>query len=161
MTIKSWRIVKKKFRDIAFTGEGAAKFGGRWNSIGTPVTYVAESLSLATLEILAGGCQLTTMTNYIKIPVEFDSSLVETVSIETLPDEWHAYPSCESSHIIGDTWAKEKRSVILKVPSAVIQEEYNYLINPFHPDINMVKIGKPEHLLIDERLLHLSNITKF
>jgi len=153
MMIKAWRVVKAKFKEVAFNGDGSAKYGGRWNSIGTPVVYVAESLSLATLEILVGGYPLGSFCGYVKYEVNFDASLVETVPARVLPKAWASYPPDEGCRKIGDKWAKEMRSVILKVPSAVIQEESNFLINPVHPDFKRLIVGAPRELTIDKRLL--------
>lgn len=152
MIIRIWRIVKEKFKHDAFTGEGAAKFGGRWNSIGVPVVYTSESLSLATLEILAGGFPLTLISGYCRFAVEIDASLIETFPKKKLPPEWSSFPASEQCRRIGDTWVREKRSVALKVPSAVVAEEYNYLINPLHPDFGKIIIGKSEKLSVDRRL---------
>lgn len=152
MMIRVWRIVKEKFKHEAFTGEGAATFGGRWNSIGVPVVYTAESLSLATLEILVGGFPLTLISGYCRIVVEIDASQIETFPKKKLPPDWSSFPAGEHCRHIGDTWMREKRTVALKVPSAVVAEEYNYLINPLHPDFGKIAIGKPEILSVDRRL---------
>jgi RES domain-containing protein len=153
MKFRTWRVVKGKYGGEAFSGEGALKFGGRWNSRGTPLVYTSESLSLATLEILAGGISMPLLSKYVKIPVDFDASLIESFSVGSLPKEWTNYPPSIKTQKIGDNWVKESRSVVLKVPSVVIKEEFNYLINPFHSDFNKIFIGKPEAFSFDKRLL--------
>jgi len=153
MTLRSWRIVKAKFSGAAFTGEGSASFGGRWNSIGVPVVYTAESLSLATLEILVGGYPLNSFGGYVRFPVDFDESMVEVFPVKKLPKSWASYPAVNDCRTIGDLWVKDRRSAVLRVPSAVIQEECNYVINPLHPDFGKVIIGKPEALPVDRRLM--------
>ena len=153
MKIRAWRIVKEKYQGDAFTGEGARKYGGRWNSTGTPIVYASESLSLATLEILAGGISIPQLGTYVKIPVDFDSSLVEYIKVIDLPDDWTSYPPGIQTQGIGDVWVKENRSALLRVPSVVIMEEFNYLINPGHPDFKKVVVGKAERLSVDRRVV--------
>jgi RES domain-containing protein len=153
MKFRTWRVVKGKYGGEAFSGEGALKFGGRWNSIGTPLVYTSESLSLATLEILTGGISMPLLSKYVKIPVDFEGSLVESLEIASLPKEWTNYPPSIKTQKIGDNWVKESRSVVLKVPNVVIKEEFNYLINPVHPDFSKLSIGKPEVFSFDRRLL--------
>jgi RES domain-containing protein len=151
--IRSWRVVKETYGREAFSGEGALKFGGRWNSIGTPMVYTSESLSLATLEILTGGISMPLLGRFVKIPVDFDESMIERLAMESLPKEWRNYPPSIKTQKIGDTWAQESKSVVLKVPSVVIKEEFNYLINPGHPDFKKTSIGKPEAFSFDPRLI--------
>ena len=153
MKVRSWRVVKGKYGGEAFSGEGALKFGGRWNSIGTPIVYTSESISLATLEILTGGISMPLLGSYVKIPVDFDESMVEALGMAGLPKEWRNYPPSVKTQKIGDNWVKESRNAVLKVPSVVIKEEFNYLINPGHPDFKKASIGKPEIFSFDPRLI--------
>lgn len=152
MIIRVWRVTKKKFASIAFNGEGAFKFGGRWNSIGTPLVYTSQSLSLATLEILAGGIQIGLLNSFVTIPASFDSSLVDSIAITSLPREWCDYPYSAKTQKIGDSWVKEMKSAVLKLPSTVIKGEFNYLINPLHLDFKRISLEKPEEFIIDRRL---------
>jgi RES domain-containing protein len=153
MKLRAWRVVKRKHKGDAFSGEGALKYGGRWNSIGTPVVYTSESLSLATLEILTGGISLQLLGSYVRIPVDFDVSLIESLDLAGLPRGWANYPPSTKTQRIGDNWAHESRSAVLRVPSVVIKEEFNYLINPFHRDFKKISIGVPEGFSFDKRLL--------
>jgi RES domain-containing protein len=151
MIIRAWRLLKAKYAKGAFSGEGAFKYGGRWNSVGTRVVYTAESIALATLEILAGGAPISLLDDFIKIPVEFDDSSVH--SLVGLPHGWNNYPPGGKTREIGDTWVKESTSVVLKVPSAVVREEFIYIINPLHPNAaKRLKIGNAEKYHVDKRL---------
>ncbi len=151
MTIRTWRLVKAKYSRDAFSGEGSFKYGGRWNSIGTRVVYTAESIALAALEILVGGASISLLGNYGKIPVEFDDSSVRSPG--SLPGGWDKYPPGRKTREIGDTWAAGLTSIVLKVPSSVVQEEFIYIINPLHPDAEKrLKIGNSEKFHFDKRL---------
>ena len=152
MIIRAWRLLKAKYEKDAFSGEGAFKYGGRWNSIGTRVVYTAESIALATLEILAGGASLSLLDDFVKIPVEFDDSSI--LLPDSLPDNWNKYPPGRKTREIGDAWAAGLKSLVLKVPSAVVREEFIYLINPLHPDAaKRLRIGKAGKFYVDKRLM--------
>ena len=94
------------------------------------------------------------LSHYVKIPVEFDSSCVK--EIDDLPLGWDLYPATEKTKNIGDKWVKDRVSLILKVPSTVINGEFNYIINPSYPDAkDKLKIGKAENIYFDPRLIQL------
>jgi RES domain-containing protein len=151
---KVYRICKTKYSLIAFDGEGAFRAGGRWNSIGTRVVYTAESLSLAVLEMLVHFQDQSVLSTYSFIEVKIDESLILSVfEIAKLPKRWNQYPSSYEIQTIGDEWAKNNLSAVLKVPSAIIQSESNYLINPKHKDFTQISTGIPRDFIFDERLL--------
>jgi len=148
---EAWRIVKNKHAATAFTGEGAAKAGGRWNSRGVRVVYTSCTKSLATLENLVHLNPPVTF-DYVAIPVEFEDALVEVFPVGDLPTDWRAEPPPPSAQAIGDAFVKAARSAVLALPS-VITGETNYLLNPTHPDFKKINIGKPEPFAFDPRLL--------
>jgi RES domain-containing protein len=153
MKITAWRIVKFQHTKTAFDGEGARIAGGRWNKIGTPMIYTAGSLALAALETivhLPKGELLKKL--FFHIPVQFDSDLVFALNPPDLPADWDCIPPSEATQAIGTDWILKKRSVILKVPSTIIREESNYLINPVHPDFKMLSFGSPERFTFDPRI---------
>jgi RES domain-containing protein len=151
--ITSYRIVNEKFVQGAFSGDGARLYGGRWNPIGFAAVYTAESLSLAVLEILVHlEDEELLFQRYVKIPVAFDPTLVYTIPYQNLPDNWDNLPIPESTQNIGRQWLEKGEYAILKVPSTIIKEEYNYLINPLHPDFKSLKIDEPQHFDFDHRL---------
>jgi RES domain-containing protein len=149
---RAWRIVKKRQAEAAFDGEGARLYGGRWNSPGVSAVYTSDSRALATLEVLAGLQTNLPLSAYVLIPAEFDDSLVVAVELEKLPADWNQNPPTTSTQRIGDDWISSGRSVVLRVPSALVPQESNYLFNPRHPGFSAVTVGKPEPLSLDSRL---------
>lgn len=148
----AWRIVKKRHVESAFDGEGARRYGGRWNSPGTAVVYVAQSRALALLEVLAGIRSMRPSSAYVLIPVDFDEALIRALDLNQLPDEWNQSPPQPSLQRIGDKWVGQQESVILEVPSVIVPGEYDYLLNPGHADFGRVHLGAPQELSIDPRL---------
>src|SRR5690606_17895245 len=112
----------------AFSGEGGLHVGGRWNSVGIPVVYTSGSLALAALEKLVHLSGHGVRDEYIFCEAEISEADIELLS--ELPSEWNAFPSAAKTQRIGDTWMKSGRSLALKVPSAIIPVEYNFLLNP-------------------------------
>jgi len=151
--IRAWRLIKAEHANDAFAGEGARRGGGRWNSKGVRVVYASGSLSLATLEVMVHTHFYSALKYYVCIPIDIDPSLSQSISIEDLPDNWKTDPIPQSIKKVGDRWIQNQESVILKVPSAIIPVEYNYLINPSHPDFEKVVIHSPQKFAFDPRLL--------
>ncbi|HEY6802874.1 MAG TPA: RES family NAD+ phosphorylase [Pyrinomonadaceae bacterium] len=150
--MQAWRIFKTRYAAEAFKGEGARLYGGRWNSVGVAMIYASGSLSLATLELLVHLDKTTVLSSYSTCMVEFDRSLVRSLDVKELPPDWQESPSPHSIQQIGDEWISNASSLILKVPSAVVPQENNYLINPAHKDFKKLKRGKIEALKFDSRL---------
>ena len=131
---RAWRIIKSRFAAEAFSGEGARLYGGRWNSPSIAMVYTAGSVSLATLELLVHLNNTSVLPSFSICPVDFDDSLVELLDRATLPQGWNESPPPTSLRTIGDDWISRGSSVVLRVPSAVIENENNYLINAAHTD---------------------------
>lgn len=148
--ISAWRIVKEKYADAAFSGEGARQAGGRFNSVGVPVVYTSSSLALAQLEILVNLPTERLLSSYVAFRVRFDETLVQPVG--DLPANWRQNPAPRSVKTVGDRWVASERSLVLRVPSAVVPAERNYLINPRHPDVDKLEIEGPFDPQIDPRL---------
>ena len=127
-------------------------FGSRWNSVGKSVIYVAGSISLATLEMLVHLNNEQLLHKYVIARVDFDESLVTDLTPGQLPRIWRDSPSPDDNKMVGDAWVLSGESVALRVPSAVIDHEYNYLLNPSHANFSMVALGEPEDLQFDRRL---------
>jgi len=147
-----WRIVQRRLAKHAFSGEGARRYGGRWNSPGLPVIYMAQSQSLAALEILVHVDSENLLFNYVAIPVRIEENLILQIDSSKLPRNWRAYPATKATRSLGDMWLIDQESVVLQVPSAVIPTEYNFLLNPVHPDFRHLVPGKPVPFEFDSRL---------
>jgi RES domain-containing protein len=150
--IKVWRIVHERNAATAFSGEGSRKRGGRWNSRGYRAVYCAESLALATLELLVHGVPYDSLKHFISISVLIPEKLVIEIKANKLPSDWRMDPPPSVLQAIGDKWLEEKQYAVLKVPSAVIPVEFNYVINPDHPDFSKIGIGGAERHTFDVRL---------
>lgn len=154
--LTAWRVDKAKRSRTSFSGEGAAIEGGRWNSAGVRVVYLSANLAMAALEKyvhlpkpLPAGMKL------VRFKVSFSDTLVHRVKATVLPTDWRAAPPSASTQAIGDAWARDAVSAVLAVPSVLIPEETNYLLNPAHPDFKKVKIGEPEDFTFDYRIARL------
>lgn len=152
MTVTAWRIAKSKHARAAFTGEGARLFGGRWNSPGIAVIYTAQSQSLAALEMLVHLESSDLLPNYILFEVGIDESLVTQIDLSQLPKNWRDDPPPAKVRAIGDVWVAGGTSAVLRVPSAVVPGENNFLLNPRHEDFPQLRIGKPLPFRFDPRL---------
>lgn len=149
-----FRIARKRYiRDL--TGQGAKVYGGRWNQRGTPIIYASETRALALVEYLVH-------LSWLQIPADLKISTLqlpdglspETLSPKYLPKGWQSYPPPQKLAHLGVEWVRSERSLLLRVPSAVVDREYNILINPLHPDMGLVKISNVEDLRIDRRLVN-------
>lgn len=149
---QAWRIVHQDFAASPFDGEGARLTGGRWNSEGTPVVYTAGTLSLALLEIIVH-LEIKEALQYFKaIPITFSDTLIEPVPANALPLTWNSTPPTFKTKTIGDEWIRQSASAILRVPSAVVPNELNFLLNPHHPDFKKIEIGDVIDLPADPRI---------
>ena len=147
--LKAYRIVKRKFGSTAFSGEGARLYGGRWNSAGVSVVYTSSTIALAVLEWRAHLTQWPAPPVMI-IEIHFRPALVLTPA--RLPHNWKQLPSPKANAAVGDDWVKSGKSAILKLPSAIVPEEFNYLLNPLHPHFGRIIRGKARLLRVDPRL---------
>lgn len=151
--IKLFRIATSEhISDIS--GTGARIYGGRWNQQGYPVVYASGSRSLAALEFLVHVPMALAPENLSILEI----NITETVAIESvhesqLPLNWRDYPAPEQLADIGTNWLKSKSSLLLEIPSAVVNKEVNALINPLHENIKSVSLVSIEKFSFDPRLM--------
>ena len=155
MNITAWRITREKYSREAFSGEGAKKFGGRWNPAGYLAVYLAQHLSLAILELIVHLDKHSDIRRFVAIPVSFDHKLVQVLQQAQLSDNWSELPISPKTQMIGEKWLKNNKRLILQIPSSVVPIENNYLVNPLHPDFSQLEIGSPEPLNIDQRIARM------
>jgi RES domain-containing protein len=148
----AWRLVKTRFLATAWDGEGARAVGGRWNSVGVPVVYVASSLSLALVEVLVH-LPAGLLAAYSAVPVSFEGTHAAELADRDLPADWREVPPPDSTRAIGDRFVADGRALALRVPSVVVPSESNYLLNPAHPAFTSIRIGAPVSFPFDPRLV--------
>ncbi|WP_421944596.1 RES family NAD+ phosphorylase [Pedobacter sp.] len=135
-----------------YSGTGAKLYGGRWNSVGVPLHYMASNRALAALEVLANKNTLINSKNLCLTVFELPDNLVKQIELKDLPKNWKDYPSIPQLAKIGDEFAKQKEFLLLKVPSVLIEDEFNYLMNVNHPAVIEVKIIEVKPFMFDDRL---------
>lgn len=134
------------------SGTGAKLFGGRWNSIGVPLHYMAESRALAALEVLANKNSMTHSKILCLTVFDIKTDLIKSLSAKDLPKDWKSCPSPSSLTQIGDEFVKKDNFLLLKVPSVLIEDEFNYLMNVNHSNANAIKILEVKSFNFDDRL---------
>jgi RES domain-containing protein len=150
----AYRLTKTKYLSTALTGFGAKEYGGRWNSPGTGLVYLSGSIALAALEVLVHvPNQALLNDSYTILPIEFPDSAFMALNFSILKDDWTHYPAPEYLQQIGDSWVESGSEPILRVPSAVIPAEYNYLFNPNHAKAKLLKILETREFFFDSRLV--------
>lgn len=150
--IRSWRLIQAEYAAHAFDGEGARLYGGRWNSPGHAAVYTAGSLALAALEVLVHLKSRLILSRYLKSWIEFDETWVTTVAIEDLPLNWRQGRAPVQTQMLGDRWLEAGNTLVLQVPSVIIPEEWNYVINPLHPQFAETVRGQAKPFQFDPRL---------
>lgn len=148
-----YRIVHEQYKDDPFSGEGGLHNKSRWASKGQLVSYASDHPATATLEKLAGMGRADLMAEMIYVKAQVDRKQEEVLPEDNLPENWNALPSPEATRAIGDAWLEAEEHVILRVPSVVLPDSYNYVINASHPDITDLRVLEVAPLLLDNRVL--------
>lgn len=150
--MKVFRLSKEKFSK-KLSGKGAAKFGNRWNSKGTEIIYTAESRALAMAEVSVHLTLATLPNDFVMIEIEIpDEIKIGVIKQKELPKNWNEHPPNSKTQKIGDAFIDNLDFCILKVPSAVVHEDYNYLLNPYHKDLKKIKIISIKNFPFDKRI---------
>ena len=145
-----WRICKRKHLDSAFSGIGGLYAQARWTPQGFKVVYTAQSLALASLEVFVH-------TESSRIPLIAiraflpDDIAMTVVDVNSLPDNWQTVAAYGVLQSIGKQWLQNRDSPVLKVPSSIIPVEFNYLLNPQHPDLQL-SLEPPLEFKFDNRM---------
>jgi RES domain-containing protein len=149
--MKVYRISKCDFiSDLR--GTGAARYPGRWHSKGTYILYTAASPSLALLESVVHISNIA-VASYCMVCLSVPEDKLKSITASELPDSWFANPPADILRSIGDEFIRENKFLALKIPSAIMPEEHNYLLNPGHTDFIKVAVVYTRIIPIDERFL--------
>ncbi|MEM9479707.1 MAG: RES family NAD+ phosphorylase [Verrucomicrobiota bacterium] len=151
-TITAWRLVKPEYAATAYSGEGARRFGGRWNPMGYSMAYASESRALAALEMLVHLRELRLIESLMLVPCRFDSAEMEVLETAEIPRDWKVRHGDAVTQDFGARWIENASSAVLAVPSVVVPAEKNYLFNPGHPRFGECKVGRAEGFEFDSRL---------
>ncbi|MBA9079593.1 MULTISPECIES: RES family NAD+ phosphorylase [Rufibacter] len=150
--MRVYRLSKGLYKND-LSGRGAELAGGRWNSKGTALLYTCESRALCTTEIAVHTPLGIVPSDYWLITLEIPDALPFLEFERTLlPPDWKTFPHPNATQLLGDTFAREGKFVAAKVPSAVVQGDHNYLLNPRHPEFRQVQLVASEPFPFDERL---------
>lgn len=157
MTVVLWRIAThtREFRADDLQGKGAELTGGRWNRPGRPVVYTATSVALACLETVVHLRAHALPLNRFLVRIDVPDALWadrQVFEAGALPAGWNAVPEGKVSLDLGDTWLKAARTAMLVVPSAIVPEEQNVLLNPRHPQAGSVTATLLRPWVYDQRL---------
>lgn len=150
--MKVFRLSREKYaKDLS--GKGAAVFGNRWNSKGIEMLYTAESRALAMAEVLVHLSLTNLPDDYMMIEIEISDSLeIELLNVNRLGENWNSNPLDPRIQTLGDEFIRARKKCVLKVPSAVVKGDFNYLINPNHSEISKIKIKSVTKFPFDKRV---------
>jgi RES domain-containing protein len=144
----------KYIRDLS--GKGAATYGGRWNSKDTYMVYTAQSRALSLLEAVVHIGRIPE-ASYCMATIDIPADSIQTFPLEKLPEGWYNHPAPDYIKNIGDNFIRANKFLALEIPSALMMEEHNYLLNPAHPHFRKVKIISQRSIKMDERLFQPGN----
>lgn len=152
--IEVFRLARAEFKDSMWSGEGGLHVDGRWHMPGKRIVYTAQSLSLAQLEVLVhivDRRQIPSLAYALAgIP---DTMSIVTIDHSVLPADWRRFaPYSPITQRLGMAWLGETSSAVLKVPSAVSETEWNFLLNPAHSDFRFLNLGLSKDFSMDPRL---------
>jgi len=150
--MKIWRICRERYALDAFSGEGARRFGGRWNSRGVPMVYASTSLALAAIELFVHLEPGQAPRDLVSIGAELPGGEPALQWDEAiLPAQWRG-DELGPMRDLGDAWVRDRRSLAVFAPSVPIRQEWNVLVNPLHPQIAEIRADQPQPFVFDARM---------
>lgn len=152
--MKVFRICKEKYAND-LSGTGAKLVGGRWNSKGIPILYTSESRALAMAEVAVHLPYNLIPNDFVLVTIDIPENLkLEEVLVKNLSKKWNNFPINNSTQNIGNEFVKNNDALVLKVPSAVVAGDFNYLINSNHKDFDKIEIENIIPFIFDNRLFN-------
>lgn len=150
--LQVYRLSRKKYAS-KLSGIGASKSGNRWNSKGIEIIYCASSRALAMAEVSVHLSLINLPKDFVMLEINIPRSItIEILNEKNIPENWDDFPHTYKTQKLGDTFIYSNKKCILKVPSAVVKGDYNYLINPHHKDFKKIKIANFYEFPFDRRL---------
>jgi RES domain-containing protein len=150
--MRVFRLSKRKYA-TELNGKGAAKSGNRWNSKGVELIYTAESRALVMAEVAVHLTLANLPRDFVMIEIKIpDSISIDELKLKTLNKDWNSNPHTLQTQKLGDAFIDSKEACILKVPSAVVKGDFNYLINPHHSDLDKIHIVSITDFPFDKRI---------
>ena len=135
------------------SGAGARLYGGRWNSVGRSMVYMASTRALAVLEVLVHLSPAIFPGDFCIAEFEVPDTNILNLDVSELPESWQDASAPVGLKQLGDSFLKQQQYLLMKVPSAIVPQEFNYLINPLHPEASKIKLIKQQPFNFDERLI--------
>jgi len=156
--VQVFRLCRRMHASKALDGRGGLLVSGRWHHEGVPVVYTSATPSLAALEYLVHADSDLLPGDLVSVTVEIPPRVkIERVRIEDLPRGWNAVPAGKASRDLGTRWLEEARTPVLALPSVVVPQETNYLINPRHPGSAACAVSGVSRFALDPRILRKSS----
>lgn len=148
-----WRITWAEFADSALSGLGGLHADGRWHRRGQPVVYLAQTWSLAALEVYVHLGRRDWAAPLVYVGIDIPETLpISTLNEEQLPPRWDSHPPSVKTRELGSAWLRQADSALLQVPSVLSPVECNYLLNPLHPDAARLGSSSAQPFRLDARL---------
>jgi RES domain-containing protein len=148
----AYRISKARYAADPLGGAGGIQAGGRWHHKGVPVVYASQTLSLASLEFFVHFGRLESAIRLVCFEIGIPEGIVEDLDRSRLPADWRSVPPGVVTADMGTDWLRSRRSAVLRVPSALTEGEYNFLINPAHSDAGQVRVLESNPFSYDSRM---------
>lgn len=145
----AYRLATSQYADD-ISGEGASIYGGRWNPVGIKALYTSQNISLCILEILARTQIKINPVSYQLVILDFPVNALTEIKNSQLKAGWKDH--VEYTQWVGEEFLKDDKSLVMQIPSAIVERENNFILNPLHKDFTKVKILEIEALNLDERL---------
>nr|WP_315255189.1 RES family NAD+ phosphorylase [uncultured Flavobacterium sp.] len=150
--MKVFRLARKKYL-IELSGKGASISGARWNSKGTEIIYCAQNRALAMAEVLVHLSLATLPNDFVMLTIDIpDDISVEVLDLNKLSIDWNVFPCTFETPLLGDDFIRRNEACVLKVPSAVVKGDFNFLINPYNADFYKIKIIEQVDFPFDKRI---------
>lgn len=152
--MQAYRLVKARYADTALDGSGAKAQSGRWNSKGVRMVYASDSVALAALELLVHLHRSAVLNRYVLFSLELHDESGMVLDDSALPPDWRGDPPPSSTAAIGDEWIASGLALALAVPSTLVPQQRNVLVNPAHAQYKaVIAAASAEPFNFDPRLV--------